>query len=408
MGLLRNGFGLQSILPGAAAGGAGGFARANFGKAGSLRNFWAGQATVVDGSSIADTSAIPNGYEIPATWAMAPKGGGLSAYTTIQSDHALTSNLAMGVNIGATLTSAHTMAPSMQAIANLVTALVSTGGLSATMQAFASLSAAMDSTGGLDGVDLGAVANMSASMASDNTLAAPLSLVVSMAASMLSDGSITTAGLSLLVQLAATMVASCDLMGNVGALSNMTVTMASEGQITAALSALANMNSNMIATGEIVGTMRGTLDMSATLSSTGDVVTAETCAAAVWNALVVQYQNGGSFGEAIANGSAGLTQQQIRDAMTLAASGGSVAGSIDAKLDSLPSAADIAAAVHSRVIEGSLTFEQATKITLAVLAGNATGLTTGVIEYKAQDGTTVRVGGNVVNGTRTIAIIDGQ
>ena len=393
-------------------GGPGCVARANWGKSGALRNFWSGQGTVPDTNSVADTAAMPNGYEPPGCWAMAPKGGGLSTYTTLYTDTSVAAGLSMGINIEANVTSAHTMTASLQALAQLVVNLVSTGEATATMQAFANLSANVASGGGLDGVALVGVANVSTNMLSDVTLTAPLSLVVSMATNMVSDGSITTAGLSLLVQLAASMVESCNVTAALGAISNMTTNMVSGADVTGPIGAIANMATDMVSGGVISGARRGTQSMAATLTSTGDVVTAESCAAAVWNALVVQFDNVGSFGEAIATGAAGITQQQIRDAMTLAASGAGVSGSIDSKIDAIPttpapSAASVATAVHERTVEGSLTLEQAVRILLAALSGNATGLEGATQAFKSLDGSKDRITGTYSAGTRTVTGRDG-
>lgn len=67
-----------------------------------------------------------------------------------------------------------------------------------------------------------------------------------------------------------------------------------------------------------------------------------------------------------------------------------------------PTSADIAAAVHQRAVEGSLTLEQAIRLLLAPAAGDATGLDGATQVFKSQDGTKDRIEGTVANGTRTI------
>lgn len=56
-----------------------------------------------------------------------------------------------------------------------------------------------------------------------------------------------------------------------------------------------------------------------------------------------------------------------------------------------PSAADIAAAVAQRTIEGALTQEQILRILLSAIAGKTDGIGTSTEHYLAQDGATPRV-----------------
>lgn len=73
-----------------------------------------------------------------------------------------------------------------------------------------------------------------------------------------------------------------------------------------------------------------------------------------------------------------------------------------------PSAADIAAAVAQRVIEGSLTLEQILRIVLAPLAGKSTGTGTSTEQYLAQDGIAPRVVATFdTAGNRTSVAVNG-
>lgn len=73
----------------------------------------------------------------------------------------------------------------------------------------------------------------------------------------------------------------------------------------------------------------------------------------------------------------------------------------------IPSAASIAAAIATRVAEGSLTWEHILRVLLAHAAGNATGLTTAPA-FKSQDGLTDRIVGTISGGTRTVTSVDGS
>ena len=69
-------------------------------------------------------------------------------------------------------------------------------------------------------------------------------------------------------------------------------------------------------------------------------------------------------------------------------------------------ASDVEGALQNMKIEGGISFVQAMRAVLAVLAGNATGLEGGSPAFKSQDGTTNRVTANYTGGNRTITAID--
>jgi hypothetical protein len=68
---------------------------------------------------------------------------------------------------------------------------------------------------------------------------------------------------------------------------------------------------------------------------------------------------------------------------------------------------EIANAVHQRIVEGTLTLEQAMRVMLAALTGQARNLDAGTIEFDSLDGSKVRVRATEANGDRTISLIDG-
>lgn len=72
----------------------------------------------------------------------------------------------------------------------------------------------------------------------------------------------------------------------------------------------------------------------------------------------------------------------------------------------LPSS-NIADAVHQRIVEGTLTLEQAVRLLLAALAGSATGLEGPAQVFKSIDGTKNRIVGTYAAGTRTVTGRDG-
>lgn len=93
--------------------------RAAWHQAGPRRNFWAGNATVVGGSSIANKYGFPSGVRHPLSWCMSPKAGGMSARYELGITTSNTGAGALGRNlegsIAVTLTNANA---SLQLIVN--------------------------------------------------------------------------------------------------------------------------------------------------------------------------------------------------------------------------------------------------------------------------------------------------
>lgn len=290
MGLIRNFVGL-STNPGRIWAGLSQYAIAEstWLTAGGMRNFCAGEGTVVNGASVADTSARPNGYQGEACWLLAIKGGGFSAYTSFVHPNVFTAHLSLGGGIESTMTADGSLSATMQALANLVSTMTANDTLTAAMQAFANLSSTMTATTDLSAT-LSAFANMLATLTADGSITtAELSLIVGLACTMVSDGSISTANLTLLVGLACTMLSDCALTGDMQALANLASTMLANGDLTGALSALSNLNATMIADGSLTGALRGTASMSAVMTTEGgttDCPTAAQNAAAVWSYIL--------------------------------------------------------------------------------------------------------------------------
>lgn len=92
----------------------------------------------------------------------------------------------------------------------------------------------------------------------------------------------------------------------VGSLS-MAADLAGNGEVEAALGLVAWCVANILGAGSAEGsTLRGDAFMAASITSAGEVLTAQSCAAAVWNALAAAYTGDGTMGKALsAAGSAG-------------------------------------------------------------------------------------------------------
>jgi hypothetical protein len=66
----------------------------------------------------------------------------------------------------------------------------------------------------------------------------------------------------------------------------------------------------------------------------------------------------------------------------------------------------VATAVWSKVIEGGLTAESLIRLLVAQAIGNAAGLGTSALTFSSLDGTKVRVEGTLVNGVRSVTVVD--
>lgn len=195
MALVGNGVRLSSSNPmlqsGAASAGA--IGRQSGTTSGSSRNFWAGEATVIVGQSIANTAAFPNGYEAPAAWHLAPKGGGLSAYVTVTSEGLVSGPLTMARLMQAELTAdGGVTEASLSLLVQLAASLEADHELTASASAVASLVAELVSDGDLDGA-LSLIAFCASEMVAAATLDADLRGTASMAATLSGAGDILTA-----------------------------------------------------------------------------------------------------------------------------------------------------------------------------------------------------------------------
>jgi len=110
---------------------------------------------VIAGASIADTAAFPNGYEPPGSWLIAPKGGGLSSYNSINGTGEITASLTMGKALAAALTGSGTIS-------------------TATLQAIAGLSAALSGSGSISAAALSLIVSLEADLTGSGTLTAAL------------------------------------------------------------------------------------------------------------------------------------------------------------------------------------------------------------------------------------------
>lgn len=102
-------------------------------------------------------------------------------------------------------------------------------------------------------------------------------------------------------------------------------------------------------------------------------------------------------------------QQQVRDALMLAASAGDpAAGSIDAHLDTIIAAGLTADDVLDEVVEGTYTLRQMMRIVFAALVGKSTGGGSTGITFRDVADAKARITATVdADGNRTVMTLDG-
>jgi hypothetical protein len=162
--------------------------RACWNKPGATRCFWAGEATVIGGASIANKNSVPWGYRHPACWLVSPKAGGLSSYQiAVGTGTVAGANLAGGKNAEALLAGSST--------------------LTAEGQLVVSGAATLTGTGTIAGADLRAVLNGEATLSASGTVTgATLSALGWTTANVSASGTITGAALTATGTLAAAIV----------------------------------------------------------------------------------------------------------------------------------------------------------------------------------------------------------
>jgi hypothetical protein len=137
---------------------------------GSLRNFYAGEATVIGGVSIADKNSFPAGYMFPYTWVAAPKAGGLASRNKANGTGTLTVDIKMGVATTGTASGAGSLTGDLVLTVPVAGTAAGVGTLTGDLIGVAPLSGTITGAGAATG-DIGAIAGLSGAAAGVGTLA---------------------------------------------------------------------------------------------------------------------------------------------------------------------------------------------------------------------------------------------
>jgi hypothetical protein len=172
--------------------------RGNWTKPGQLMCFGQGGGGQLDGSSRSQTAkaGFPNGHTHPSSWMLPMKGGGMSAYKSINGAGSLNAaNLLMGRALSAELTgSGDISAANLALIVSLSAALAGAGSLTASLKGAVQLAAELAGEGDITAA-LGAIVSMSATLEGDGDITATLRGTASLSAEILSYGELTPEGL---------------------------------------------------------------------------------------------------------------------------------------------------------------------------------------------------------------------
>lgn len=163
---------------------------------GALNNFYAGEATVISGASIANKNGFPTGALHPISWIMPIKAGGLAARRTILAEGDLTGAIAGGKNAEASIVGVGDLTGTGQLIISLQATIAGSGDITgADLKAFLQLAAALSGEGGVD-AQLTAIGHLASALEGEGTVAGTtvLTALGTLAASINVTGDVLTTG----------------------------------------------------------------------------------------------------------------------------------------------------------------------------------------------------------------------
>lgn len=280
-------------------------------KHGELRGFWAGEATVVSGASVANTQSIPGGYRSPGAWVLAPKNGGISSRRQINGAGEVGAlNLQGGLYGDAAITGVGTVAVDAIGLGEVLAAIAGTASVVAPANALGALAAALSGDGNITSAPASSVITGAAALVGSGDIAdAALGLIVTALADLSGSASVS-ADMSSVIVAACAITGSCSLSPEAYGAMVTTANLAGSGDVVAAIQALATIVAGLTGAGTVAVGASAPATMSADIAATGDVLTTQSIAAAVWNALAAQFAAAGTMGEAVQGGGGALSPTQ--------------------------------------------------------------------------------------------------
>lgn len=280
-------------------------------KHGELRGFWAGEATVIAGASIANTQSIPGGYRSPGAWVLAPKNGGISSRRQINGAGEVGAlNLQGGLYGEAAVTGSGALAAPAYGVGTVAGALAGDTAIAAALEALGALASGLTGVGTVTNALMSSAITGAADLVGSGDITdAALGLIVTALADLSGSASVS-ADMSSVIVGACAIVGSCSLSPEAYGAMVATANLAGSGAVVAALEALGVAVADILGTTAISAGASAPATMSADIAATGDVLTTQSIAAAVWNALAAQFAAAGTMGEAVQGGGGALSPTQ--------------------------------------------------------------------------------------------------
>lgn len=256
----------------------------------------------VDG--VDQKNGVPSGSIPPYSWEIPIKGGGMATFRTIAgTGNALPGSLSMGVNIisaAPQILGNGGIQPSMTLAYHFIASITALGGISsASMSGAVRLIADLLGEGDVPLVPLN-ILSWCASLleAGGDITLAELLTPLGLTAKLEGSGGITSASLIGLILLLASLEGRGVIAPDLKFPAKFSALLEGESEIAAALlKGIAWCVADIIGEGTLDGSdSRSKMFMKASITSTGEIVTAQSCAAAVWNTLATAYNESGTMG----------------------------------------------------------------------------------------------------------------
>lgn len=173
---VRYGGGPMRALGGASAGSV---ERWSWEMQGATINLHAGEATVINGTSISNKNGTPSGYLLPSSWQLPIKAGGMASRNRIAATATVVAAIQAGRPMAATITTTSDLDATASLIVSLIAAITGSATVSASASGAAGMAAAIAGSGSIAAAAVG-IASASASLSASGAVAAFLSALGSM------------------------------------------------------------------------------------------------------------------------------------------------------------------------------------------------------------------------------------
>lgn len=276
---------------------------------GAARNAFSGQASVAD---VTDTAGVPSGYRHPAAWIQPQKAGGLASRNEVLGDGGVSSaNLAGGLYGESDITASGTISNAdMRLLVIATAALTGSGSVSADIQGAVQMLASLTGSGAVTG-SLNSVVAILANLSGGGTVSASMAGVLNAAADLVGSGTITDANLGGVLLAVCAIDGGGTLAADVIGAMILSADLTGSGSLVAGITALGHAVAAITATGTVAVDATAYASMSCDITSVSEL-SPQSLASAVWNSLVVSFQDTGTMGAAMATaGAGGLSPTQV-------------------------------------------------------------------------------------------------